>query len=364
MNQESLMKKNHFQTEFSIDNRFIGLKNSPYIIAELSGNHKGDINRALALIDAAAVTGANAIKIQTYRPDTITLNHDGGDFSLKSGLWQGRTLYDLYEEAHTPWHWHNALFERARSHGITLFSSPFDHTAVDLLESLNCPAYKISSFEIVDIPLIQYVAKTGKPIIMSTGMATLAEIEEAVQAVEDVGGNQLALLHCVSGYPTPIKDCNLTTILDLKSRFDMPIGLSDHTKTDCTAITAAALGANIIEKHFTLLENDDSVDAEFSLAPRQFSALVESVNNAWQALGKVDYSLKSSEVDNRNNRRSLYASGDIKKGEMFTNDNIKSVRPGYGLHPRHLNSILSTTAQCDINFGEPLSTKHIESLDD
>jgi len=348
-----------FEKSFSINNRIIGSKHSPYIIAELSGNHKGDIDRALALIDKAASTGVDAIKIQTYRPDTITLNHNGPEFCLTEGLWKGRTLFDLYQEAHTPWEWHSALFQRASELDITLFSSPFDCTAVDLLEDLNCPAYKIASFEITDIALIKYAASTRKPIIMSTGMATLEEIEEASQAVLDAGGRQLAILHCVSGYPTPLKDCNLQTITDLKERFSVPIGLSDHSLATTAAVTSVALGANIIEKHFTLLKNDDSVDAKFSLTPAQFTTLVNETKDAWISLGKSDYSLKASEEINRSFRRSLYVTQDIKAGSQFTLQNIKSVRPGLGLHPRYLEDVLETTATKDLKLGTALSFEHL-----
>lgn len=356
------MKKNislPLQSEFSINNRPIGANHAPYVIAELSGNHKGDINRAFTLMEKAAATGVDAIKIQTYRPDTITLDHNSAEFCLTEGLWQGRTLYDLYQEAHTPWEWHEALFKKAESLGITLFSSPFDTTAIDLLESLNCPAYKIASFEITDIPLIKYAASTGKPIIMSTGMATLDEIEEATQTIIDAGGKALAILHCVSGYPTPLADCNLRTITDLRTHFSCPIGLSDHSLATTAAVTSVALGASVIEKHFTLLENDDSVDGAFSLSPSQFTTLVSEVSNAWSTLGKASYQLKSSELENKSYRRSLYVSSDIKAGDTFTTDNIKSVRPSLGLHPRYLEKIIGTKALCDIEFGTPLSQEHL-----
>lgn len=351
---------NKFSSEFSINNRLIGSNHRPFIIAELSGNHKGDIQRALTLIEKAAATGVDAIKIQTYRPDTITLDHDSAEFSLTEGLWQGRTLYDLYQEAHTPWEWHEALFKKAQSLNVTLFSSPFDKTAIDLLENLNCPAYKIASFEITDIPLIKYAASTGKPIIMSTGMATLDEIEEASQAVLDGGGKSLAILHCVSGYPTPLADCNLRTISDLRTQFSCPIGLSDHSLATTAAITSVGLGASLIEKHFKLSENDDSVDGEFSLTPDQFSTLVSEVGNAWSTLGNAGYQLRKSEVENKSYRRSLYVSQDIKAGEAFSLTNIKSVRPGLGLHPRYYENIIGTKAQYDIKFGTPLADHHID----
>lgn len=355
------MKKNlkTFKSSFSINNRMIGDQFAPFLIAELSGNHKGSLERALTLIEKAAATGVDAVKIQTYRPDTITLNNDGPDFCLTKGLWKGRTLYDLYQEAHTPWEWHAELFAKAKSLGVTLFSSPFDCSAIDLLENLACPAYKIASFEITDIKLLNYAASTGKPIIMSTGMATKEEIDEAVQAISDGGGHQLAILHCVSGYPTPVSDCNLRTISNLKQSYQLPIGLSDHTIEHTTSITAVALGATIIEKHFTLFEDDDSVDAKFSLSPEQFTQLVKETNKAWQALGQVNYHLKSSEIDNKNFRRSLYISKNIKAGEAFTENNIQSVRPGFGLHPRYLSQILKSRASTNLTAGTALAFEHL-----
>lgn len=348
-----------FKSAFKVGQHTISDKAPPFIIAELSGNHKGDISQALELISKAASTGVHAIKIQTYKPDTITLDHDGEGFYLKDGLWQGRTLFDLYEEAHTPWEWHQALFDEAKKLNIPIFSSPFDTTAVDLLEDLNCPAYKIASFEITDINLIQYAASTGKPIIMSTGMANRDEIDEAVNTIYEAGGRELAILHCVSGYPTPIGDSNLLTISDLKQRYTCPVGLSDHTQSNITAITATALGANLIEKHFKLSNSEDCVDADFSITPEEFTALVKDTHQAWSALGKINYQLKTSEAENQKFRRSLYASAPIKKGERFTRSNIKSVRPGYGMHPRYLNQILGTCASQDIEFGTPLGFEHL-----
>ena len=348
------------QKHITIDGIKIGEGCQPYTIAELSGNHGGDINKALELIDAAAKTGASAIKIQTYRPDTITLNHDGPEFVVKDKLWKGRTLYDLYEEAHTPWDWHEALFARAKQHGITLFSSPFDKTAIDLLEDLNCPAYKIASFEITDIGLIQYAAQTGKPIIMSTGMATLDEIEEAVTAVKEVGGKQLAVLHCVSGYPTPINDCNLSTLAYLKQHLALPVGLSDHSLVDTAAIASVALGASIIEKHFKLEDDTTSVDAAFSLSPSGFKAMVDATTAAYYALGEPSFRLAKSEQDNVAFRRSLYIAQDIKQGELFTETNLRSVRPGLGLHPRYLNSMLGKPASKALNKGSAMKLEYVQ----
>ena len=348
-----------FDATISINDRKIGPLHPPYVIAELSGNHKGDLSQALAMIDAAAATGVDAIKIQTYSADTITLNHDGPEFRLEGGLWAGRTLYDLYQEAHTPWSWHQALFERAQKNNITLFSSPFDKTAIELLESLNCPAYKIASFEINDIGLITAIAKTGKPIIMSTGLATLDEINEAVSTIANAGGTQLALLHCISGYPTPIEDCNLRTISDLCRRFDFPIGLSDHTIDNTAAITAVALGASVLEKHFTLDKTDGSVDSAFSLEPNEFAVLKQETIKVFKALGIAGYDVKPSEAGGRDFRRSLYVSKTIQKGEPFTEENIRSVRPAKGLHTRYLPQILDQRAIVDIAFGTPLSELHL-----
>lgn len=354
------MKKfTQFANTVSINGRKIGPDNPPYIVAELSGNHQGSIEQALELIDAAAATGAEAIKIQTYRADTITLKHDGPEFLLKKGLWANRTLYDLYEEAYTPWEWHAALFERAKAHGVTLFSSPFDNTAVDLLEALNCPVYKIASYEITDIGLIKRVTATGKPIIISTGLATLDEIEEAVEAVHDAGGKELIVLHCISGYPTPIEDCNLNTISDLQQRFSFPIGLSDHTIDQTASVTSVALGARLIEKHFTLDKNNGSVDAAFSLNPDEFKELVYQADRAYKALGKVDYSIKASEADGRKFRRSLYVVKNIKKGELLSAENIRSIRPGLGMHPRYLPQVIGAKALRDLNYGSPLQAEDI-----
>ncbi|MBT1444944.1 pseudaminic acid synthase [Shewanella sp. JM162201] len=348
-----------FSKHFSIAGRGVGEGELPLVIAELSGNHKGSLDKALALVDAAAAAGADAIKIQTYTADTITLNHNGPEFCINGGLWAGKTLYELYQEAYTPWEWHQALFERAANHGIPLFSSPFDGSAVDLLESLSAPAYKIASFEINDIALIERVSRTGKPLIISTGLATLNEIEEAVRTVRAAGGNQLALLHCISGYPTPIEDCNLHTLMDLARRFDVIVGLSDHTKDSIASVTAVALGAQIIEKHFTLDRNDGSVDAAFSLEPDEFAAMVKDIRRAHAALGRVNYDLKPSEAGGREFRRSLYVCADIKKGDFFNASNVRSVRPGLGLHTRYLPQVLGQQAACDIAFGTALSPAHL-----
>lgn len=323
-----------------IDKKEIGLENPPYIIAELSANHNGDIEKALRLIELAKQAGADAVKLQTYTPDTITLNSQTEDFIVRGGLWDGRTLYDLYQEAHTPWEWHRPLFEHAKNLGITIFSSPFDNTAIDLLEDLNAPAYKIASFEAVDLPLIKYAASTGKPLIISTGMADAEEIQEAIDAAYSAGCKELAILHCVSGYPAPASDYNLATIQDMQTRFGVPVGLSDHTLDNTTAIAAVALGACIIEKHFTLDRQGGGPDDSFSLEPADLAALCRDSKTAWQALGRVDYGRKSSEQGNVKFRRSLYFVKDLAAGDVITPDSVRSVRPGFGIAPKFLDHIL------------------------
>lgn len=332
----------------TISGRAIGSDHPPYVIAELSANHNGDIVSALKLIEVAKTAGADAVKLQTYRPDTITLDSDAEDFRIKGGLWDGRTLYELYEEAHTPWDWHKPLFDRAHQLDITIFSSPFDPTAVDLLEDLNAPAYKIASFEAVDLPLIRYVASTGKPMIISTGMADQDEIAEAIAAAQDGGCRDLAMLHCVSGYPAPAGDYNLLTIPDMISRFGLVTGLSDHTLDNTTAIASVALGASIIEKHFTLDRRGGGPDDSFSLEPEELSALCRDANTAWQALGRVYYGRKSSEQGNVQFRRSLYFVKDLKAGDLITEDAVRSVRPGYGLATKRLQDILGKPVNRDV----------------
>ncbi|OCH97565.1 pseudaminic acid synthase [Legionella jamestowniensis] len=341
--------------ELMIDGRRISPDNPPYIIAELSANHNGKLENAFRIIKEAKKAGADAVKLQTYRPDTITIKCDTEDFCIQGGLWGGKTLYQLYEEAHMPWEWHEPLFNYARKLGITIFSSPFDTTAVDLLESLNAPAYKIASFEAIDLPLIKYVARTGKPMIISTGLANQEEIEEAISAAREGGCKEIAILHCVSGYPAPAEDYNLHTISDMRKRFGVVTGLSDHTIDNITAITSVALGASIIEKHVTLDRTGGGPDDSFSLEPKELIALCYHTKIAWQALGKVDYGCKPSEQPNLKFRRSLYIVKDIKKGELFTSENLKSIRPGYGLEPKFYEQILGKKALKDIARGTPLT---------
>ena len=345
----------------TIGNRPIGKEFSPYVVAELSANHNGNLETAFRIIEEAKNAGADAIKLQTYTPDTITLKCDREEFVIHGGLWDGRTLYDLYEEAHTPWSWHKPLFEHARKLGITIFSSPFDNTAVDLLEDLNAPAYKIASFEAVDLPLIKYVAGTGKPMIISTGMADAEEIQEAIDAAREGGCKELAILHCVSGYPAPAEDYNLRTIPDMIERFGLVTGLSDHTLDNTTAIASVVMGASIIEKHFTLDRSGGGPDDSFSLEPAELAALCRDSKTAWAALGKVDYGRKSSEQGNVKFRRSLYFVKDLKAGDVITADAVRSVRPGFGVAPKYLDFVLGRHLKTDAAANTPIT---LESLDE
>lgn len=336
--------------KIQISGRSIGRSFPPYVICELSANHNGNMETAMRMVEAAKATGADAIKLQTYRPDTITLNSDGEDFQIKGGLWDGRSLYDLYEEAHTPWEWHKPLFDYARKLDITMFSSPFDPTAVDLLEDLNAPAYKIASFEAIDLALIRTVAATKKPMIISTGMADDTEIAEAIAAARDGGCTELAILHCVSSYPAPPQDYNLRTIPDMIERFGLVTGLSDHTLDNTTAITSVALGASIIEKHFTLDRTGGGPDDSFSLEPEGFKNLCQGARTAWEAMGVIDYGRKSSEIGNVAFRRSLYFVKDLKAGHIITPGDIRSVRPGFGLAPKHIDSLTGRTLAKGVSF--------------
>jgi pseudaminic acid synthase len=338
-----------------VDGRIIGDEVPPYVIAEMSANHNGSIENALRIIDEAKKAGADAIKMQTYTPDTMTLDCDSEEFQIHGGLWDGWTLHKLYEWAQTPWEWHAELFEYARKVGITLFSTPFDTTAVDLLESLNAPAYKIASFEAVDIPLIRYVASTRKPLIISTGMADELEIQEAVDAAKSSGCQQLALLHCVSGYPAPSDEYNLRTIRDMGARYGTVVGLSDHTLDNTTAITSIAMGACIIEKHFTLDRNGGGPDDSFSLEPSDLVALCRDSKIAWKALGNVDYGRKASERGNAQFRRSLYFVKTLAVGETITEDAVRSVRPGFGLAPKYLPNVIGKKVAARVQYGDPVT---------
>lgn len=341
--------------EIRIAGRRIASDGLPYVIAEVSANHNGRLDTALQIIEEAKKAGADAVKVQTYRPDTITLDCDSEDFQIHGGLWDGRTLYELYQEAHTPWEWHKPLFDHARKLGITIFSSPFDPTAVDLLEDLNAPAYKIASFEAVDLPLIKYVAGTGKPMIISTGMADAEEIQEAIDAAREGGCKELAILHCVSGYPAPPGDYNLRTIPDMIQRYGLVTGLSDHTLDNTTAIASVALGASIIEKHFTLDRNGGGPDNCFSLEPPDLAALCQAARTTWEALGSIDYGRKSSEQGNVKFRRSLYIVKDLKAGDVLTPDNLRSIRPGFGIQPKFMDTLYGRKVTGDVKKGTPMN---------
>jgi N-acetylneuraminate synthase len=345
----------------TIDGKKIGPDFPPYIIAELSANHNGDINRAFEILEMAKRCGADAIKIQTYTQDTLTIDCDKPEFKVKGGLWNGRTLYDLYTEAHMPWEWHKPLFEKAKELGITIFSSPFDFTAVDLLEELGAPAYKIASFEAIDLPLIEYVAKTGKPMIISTGMANEEEIREAVETAKNAGCKKLVVLHCVSGYPAPASDYNLATVPDMAKRFNVLTGLSDHTIDNTTAITSVALGACLIEKHVTLDRNGGGPDDSFSLEEPELKQLCDDSKTAWAATGAVNYERKESEKGNMIFRRSLYVVKNVAAGEAFTHENVRSIRPGYGLPPKFYNSVLGKRASKNIKQGTALTHELLDS---
>jgi N-acetylneuraminate synthase len=345
----------------AIAGRMIGPDQPPYVIAEMSGNHNGDIGRALALIDAAKAAGADAVKLQTLTADTITIDHDGPGFVIEGGLWHGRRLYELYQEAHTPWDWHPRLFQHAREVGITIFSSPFDPTAVEFLEKLGAPAFKVASFEIVDTPLVARMARSGKPLIISTGLASPEDITDAVTAAREAGGREIILLHCTSGYPTPASQMHLRTMPDLAAAHGSLVGLSDHTMGTAVAVAAVALGACVIEKHFTLARADGGVDSAFSLEPDELARLVADCRDAWSALGSVHYEEVEAEAAGRDHRRSLYVVADVKKGETLTPENVRSIRPGHGMAPKHLYEVLGKPAARDLKRGEPLAWDQITS---
>jgi pseudaminic acid synthase len=342
-----------------IDGVNIGDGFPPYIVAEVSANHNQSLARALQIMTEAKKSGASAIKIQTYTADTITIDCDLDDFQIQGGLWGGKTLHQLYSQAFTPWEWHESLFAHAQQLGITLFSTPFDSTAVDLLENLNAPAYKIASFEAIDIPLIEYVAATKKPMIISTGLANEEEMSEAMDAAKSAGCRDLIMLHCVSGYPAPAVDYHLKTLVDMRTRFNTLVGLSDHTLSNTTAIAAVALGACFVEKHVTLDRSGGGPDDSFSLEPPQLADLCTACRESWQTVGEVNYGYKKSEVDNLKYRRSLYVVKDIKKGEILTDQHVRSIRPGFGLPPKYWRQVLGKRAVCDLMRGTPLKMEHI-----
>ena len=341
--------------DIGIAGRRIGPALPPFIVAELSANHGGSLQRALIALEAAKAAGADAVKLQTYRPDTITIDHDGPDFRVSGGLWNGRRLYELYEEAHTPWDWHEGLFARARELGVILFSTPFDSTAVEFLERLQTPAYKIASFEMVDLPLVRCVAETGKPTIISTGMASPEEIGETVEAFRFAGGRELVLLHCVSGYPTPVEQSNLRRIPKLIEEFRCPVGLSDHTLDTNVAVAAVALGACLIEKHFTLRRADGGVDSAFSLEPDELSALVHGAHAAFAALGSGAAARAEVEEGSKSFRRSIYVVENIGAGEALTTKNVRVIRPGFGLAPKYLSNVIGKRARRALARGTALS---------
>ena len=345
----------------TIDKTKIGDSYPPYVIAEMSANHNGNIHDAFKIIEKAKKSGANAVKIQTYKPSTITIKSELPDFLIKDGLWKGKSLYELYESAHTPWSWHKDLFEYANKVGITMFSSPFDTTAIDLLEDLNTPAYKIASFEVIDLPLIRYAASTKKPMIISTGMANEEEIDEAIEAARDAGCVELAILHCVSGYPAPPKDYNLRTLVDMKKRFEVITGISDHTLNNVTALASISLGASIIEKHFTLDRSRGGPDDSFSLEEKDLIELCELSKVAWDSLGEVDYSTKESEKINLKFRRSLYFIKDLRKGDIITENDIRSIRPGFGISPKYFDEIIGKKVKKDVMYGTPVMLESFDS---
>jgi pseudaminic acid synthase len=343
-------------TQMKIGSRTIGSGHPAYMVAEVSANHHQDFDQAVRIIHAAKEAGADAVKLQTYTPDTITIRSDREEFRIGGGtLWDGRTLYELYGEAYTPWEWQPKLKQLADNLGLDLFSSPFDATAVDFLEKMHVPAHKLASFELVDIPLIQKMVRTGKPLIISTGMATLEEIEEAMQAACQAGATQIALLKCTSAYPASPDDMNLRTIPEMATRFGVPVGLSDHTTGISVPVTAVALGACIIEKHITLSRSLKGPDSAFSLEPLEFKAMVEAVRVAERALGEVRFGVGAHEAASRVFRRSLFVVEDIKQGQLFNGDNVRSIRPAHGLHTRHLPEVLGCRATRDIERGTPLA---------
>ena len=346
--------------ELTINGRTLSVENPPYVIAEVSANHNGSIERAKQTILAAYQSGADAVKIQTYTPDTMTVQTDNPEFHIDDGLWKGRSLYDLYGEAYTPFEWHGELFAYAREIGITLFSSPFDESAVDLLHSLNAPAYKVASFELVDLPLIRYMASKGKPLLMSTGMANFEEIGEALEAARSAGCNEIALFHCISSYPTPIEAANLRSMVKLREQFGVQVGLSDHTLGTTAATVATALGATVIEKHFTLSRADGGVDSTFSLEPDELKDLMQGVTDAHASLGQASFERPSLEAGNKIFRRSIYFVKSKKAGEVIEETDIRRIRPGYGLAPKYWDEIIGKLLAKDVNHAEAVTWDAIE----
>jgi N-acetylneuraminate synthase len=338
-----------------IGDRIVGNGQRPYIVAEISANHNGKLENALRLMEAIKDAGADAVKLQTYTPDTLTIDHAGEDFQIEGGLWDGYSLYQLYQQASMPWEWHEPLFTKGRELGITVFSTPFDETAIELLESFDAPAYKIASFEATDHALVAKAAATGKPLVISTGMANHAEIAETVKVARENGSRELVLLHCISAYPAPAEEYNLRTIPDLAEAFGVAAGLSDHTLGNAVAVAATALGAAMIEKHVTIARSDGGPDAAFSLEPQELAELCDSCRTAWAALGKVSYDTAPAETGSMKFRRSLYVVRDVAAGEILTGENIRSIRPGYGLAPKHLPEVLGRRAAKDIKRGTPLT---------
>lgn len=343
-----------------INGREVGDGAPAYIIAEMSANHAGSIERAKEMIHVAKEAGADCVKIQTYTPDTMTIDCHNEYFNIEKGTWEGENLYSLYQKAYTPWEWHEELRDEAAKVGIDFLSTPFDNTSVDFLESLDMSFYKIASFELVDIPLLEYIASKNKPIIMSTGMGTLEEITEAVETIYSTGNKQLALMKCSSAYPAKSEEMNLSTIHDIKKRFDIPVGLSDHSMGAFSATTAVALGANIIEKHFCISRAIKNPDSTFSMEPDEFKDMVDKVREVEKALGKVTYGVSEQESTNAGFRRSLFVVKDIAKGEVLTPENVRSIRPAYGLKPKHYKEVIGKKASCDIKRGTPLTFEHIE----
>ena len=333
---------------------------STFIIAELSANHNGSLDIAVDTIKEAARCGVDAVKLQTYTADTLTINHDGPGFVIEGGLWDGRKLHELYQDAFTPWEWHERLFEVALDCGLVCFSSPFDSTAVDLLEDLGNPIYKIASFEITDIPLIEYAASKGKPMVISTGIATDEEIVDALDGCRRMGNDQVTLLKCTSAYPAPIEDANLKTMVDMRTRYGVETGLSDHTTGHSVAVAAVALGATMVEKHFILDRSMGGVDSAFSMEPAEFKLMVEEIRKTEAALGTVDYELNEKKKAARQFARSLYVVKDIAAGEVFTSEHVRSIRPGYGLAPKYLKQVLGKSARRYIQRGSPLESRHFE----